>query len=114
MQNPGLGCILRIRRKSNKYRAMATAFNKIISLNVAGLVSLPKRKRISRFLQKERPGVLCLQDRHLYEEENRYLRSIFHGTIFHAASKDRTKGVMVGITSNVPWVRYAATIDPEG
>lgn len=42
---------------------------KIVSLNVAGLTNVIKRKRIAKYLKTERASLICLQKTHLKEQE---------------------------------------------
>lgn len=56
-----------------------------MSLNVAGLTNLIKRKRIVKDLKKERTSLVCLQETHLKEHKARLLQK-FHGKICHAAT----------------------------
>lgn len=87
---------------------------KIVSLNVAGLVNSPKRRQIAKFLKKKGAGVTCLQETYLYKTEERYLAHLFRESIFHLASREWTKGVMIGISTVVPWVSDEVILDKEG
>lgn len=60
-----------LRRRGIRVQMMGSTF-KIVSLNVGGLVNVEKRRRISKYLIKERAGIVCLQETHLHE-----LRMVF-------------------------------------
>lgn len=74
--------------------------NRNISLNVAGLTSPIKRKRIAKFLRKERAQFICIQETPLKKSETSYLKQIFKGSVYHAHSTTRSSGIAIGIHSN--------------
>lgn len=90
---------------------MGTEF-KVMSLNVAGLKSLPKRRRIAKFLRPEREGMVCLVETHL--NKSKYLDYFFFGKIFHAAAPGCSGGVMIGISQSIPWALTSSILDKEG
>lgn len=46
--------------------------------------------------------------------EERWLRQIFKGKIFHAFSQSRSRGVMVGEAADIPWGLTDKILDKEG
>lgn len=66
------------------------------------------------FLQKEKPTCVCLQETHLKEGEEKWLRELFRGDIFHAPSLIRSKELMLETAENVPWETNMAQIDEKG
>lgn len=54
---------------------------------------------------------MCLQETHLKEEEEKWLRKLFKSAIFHAHSHTRSKGLMLGIAENAYWETHATLTD---
>lgn len=73
-----------------------------------------KRKHIGKFLKKENPACVCLQETHLREGEGKWLMQVFQGRIFHASSQSRSKRVMIGIAEDVPWVSKEIILNKVG
>lgn len=84
-----------------------------VSLNVVGLMDSIKQ-RVWKFLQKEHPMCICLQETHLKEGERNWLKKMFKGDIFHAPSQTRSKGVMIGIAKDAPWETIRVQLDEKG
>lgn len=72
---------------------------KWLSLNVAGLTNVIKRKRTGKFLMKEKAHCLYLQETHLQKGEEYLLRQVFKGNIVHVPAQSRSKRIMVGIAT---------------
>lgn len=85
---------------------------KCLSLNVAGLLNLIKRKRVSTFLKKDKVGILYLQETHLRAGEEQC--QLFKGEIHHAPYISRSRGGMIEIAETVPWNLKRTIIDKEG
>lgn len=81
-----------------------------MSLNVAGLTNLIKRKRVAKYLKKERASLIFLQETHLKETETR----LWQRKIYHAAVSSRSCGVMLGMAANFPWVLLHKIIYKKG
>lgn len=62
----------------------------------------------------EHVDVVCLQETHLKANEERYLREVYKGLIYHAPVTTRSKGVMLGISKRLPWELIEADIDSKG
>lgn len=87
---------------------------KCLSLNVAGLRNLIKRKRLGKFLMREVSGIVYLQETHIQRGEAHWLKQIFHGNIYHAPGAIKTRGVMIGIAWSCPWQLKDKYLDKQG
>lgn len=59
---------------------------KIISLNVVGLLSIDKHKRIAKYLKQQRADIVCLQETHLKPTESKLSHYLFRGDIYQSFS----------------------------
>lgn len=84
---------------------------KFLTLNVAGLKHLIERKRLAKFLKV---SVVCLQETHLKQTEQKYLSQVFRDKNYHSFSMVRVQGVMTGIAAGFPWVLSHLAIDTAG
>lgn len=41
--------------------------------------------------------IVCLQERHLKKEEEKHLKQVFKGHVYHTSSGAYTKGVILGM-----------------
>lgn len=64
---------------------------KIISVNVNGLNSPIKRKRIFNKLVKEQGDLICLQETHIRERDYKLMRYSKLGKLYYAADRERKK-----------------------
>lgn len=60
-------------------------------------MNVAKRRRISKYLTKEKAGIVCLQETYLHESENGFLACMFGGRVFLAPSRDQAWGVMLAL-----------------
>lgn len=70
----------------------------IMTVNVAGLISVVKRKQVARLIRQNRVDVVCLQKTYVKDGESKHLGQVLHGHIYHAFTSSRAKGVLVGIS----------------
>lgn len=84
-----------------------------MTLNVAGLISVVKRKRVGRLIKQHIVDVVCLQEMHVKAGEGKYLTQVFSGHIFHSFATSRARGVLVGL-SRVSWVLKDSIVDNMG
>lgn len=73
-----------------------------MSLNMAGLNNPLKRSCIY-LIKKENSNIICLQETHLRAQEEKYLKDIFQGQIFHTLASVKKRGVCIGILKRVDW-----------
>lgn len=73
-----------------------------------------KRKPVGKYLKQARAVIICLQETHLKIGEAKWLKQIFPGLIYHASVKTRSKGVLLGIDSSIPWSLTTKIIDKDG
>lgn len=81
---------------------------------MVGLKHVIKHKRVATFLKKEKVSVVCLQETHLKETEQKYLSRGFRGKIYHSFSLARAQGVMIGIAPGFPWILSQFSTDTAG
>lgn len=93
---------------------MPEILSKRLSLNIAGLWNLTKRKRIQKFLGIEQPTIVYCQKTHILNREIHWLRQMFCGNIYHAPGTSRTCGTMIGIAYDSPWQLKEEFYDPQG
>lgn len=86
----------------------------LMSLNVAGLNSLLNRRHLGQLIAKEKCDIVCCQETHLRKTEERYLREVFSGAIFHAPASVQKRGVFIGISKKLKWQECAVISDSEG
>lgn len=67
---------------------------KIHTLKMAGLNNIIKRQIISMLLRSERVDMVCLQKTHIRADEERYLKKVFSGIVYHASVQNRCKGTI--------------------
>lgn len=79
-----------------------------LSLNVARMNNPLKRRRICNFLKQQ--GI-CLQERHLRVQEEKYLKDYFKRVLFHAAATIKQRGVCIGLTHKLNWYSKAGYKD---
>lgn len=65
---------------------------KQIYLNVDGLNNAIKRKRIAKVIKIFQAQVVCLQETHIRSKDEKYLKQVFKGQLFHAAASTKMKG----------------------
>lgn len=87
---------------------------KYLTLNVGGLTNAGKRLRVQKLLQREKLVCVCLQETHLKAGEEKWLKQLFQGSIFHAHSQNRARGVMIGLAENAPWDVKEVLRDEKG
>lgn len=87
---------------------------KVKSLNVAGLTNMVKRKHIQKLLRLQRVNLVCLQETHLRKEEERLLKPLFFGDLYHAPAHCWSKEVVLVISMALSWVLISKRFDKEG
>lgn len=60
------------------------------TLNVAGLNNVIKSKRIAKCINKMQVDLIFLQETHLRAQEEKYLKNILKGQLFHAPAIPKT------------------------
>lgn len=85
-----------------------------MTLNVAGLLLVVKRKRIAQMLKQSQADVVCLQKTHIKVGEAKYLDQVFQGFIYHTFVLSRSKGVLVGISRKNAWLLKNSIVDKGG
>lgn len=74
---------------------------KIISANVNGMNSPRKRNSIFQ-LEKYKADITCIQETHIKEKDEKYLKNRKLGKLFFAADKGKKKrGVAIYIKSSI-------------
>lgn len=68
---------------------------RILMLNVAWQNNIIKQQRISKLLRAERVEIVCLQEMHIKKGEEKHLKKVFPGIIYHASAEKSFKGVMI-------------------
>lgn len=84
---------------------------KFVTLNVAGINNIIKRRRIVHYLRTENFAVVCLKETHILKDDEQWLKEMFNGQTFHSEATSRVQGVFVGLAK---FVRWESIIDPEG
>lgn len=87
---------------------------KIMSLNVAGLLNIVKRKRIAKYL-KQHEQTLSACRKHTLNHPNLNWLITFFREIFTSPSQGPTSaGALIGIEFGIPWVLKQQILDPLG
>lgn len=86
----------------------------MVSLNVAVLTNLIKRKRVEQYLKTKKDNVVCLQETYLKIGDVKLLKQVLGGKLYHAAAHSRSAGAMVGLAPIVPRVLMQKTLDKSG
>jgi hypothetical protein len=60
--------------KKDNYMTGITSYLSILTLNVSGLNYPIKRHRLANWIKKEDPAICCLQETHLIDRKNHWLR----------------------------------------
>lgn len=75
---------------------------KLVTLKAASLNNIIKCKRVANFLKGEKACIICLQETHLKEEEQKLLTQVFRGEIYCVPTISRACGVMIRIVPGFP------------
>ena len=86
----------------------------IITLNVNGLNSPTKRKRLAEWIQKQDPYVCCLQETHLKTRHTYRLKVKGWKKIFHANRDQKKAGVAILISDKIDFETKTMKRDKEG
>lgn len=73
----------------------------ILSINVNGLNAQNKRGRIFKQLRKARADIICLQETHLKEADQKYLSCPKLGQYFYASDQKKKRGVATYISDDL-------------
>lgn len=65
-------------------------------------------------LMIEKTEIMCLQETHLPDKDVRYLKEIFHCSVWHSGATIHSRGVMIDISKRISWVCLQAIIDVAG
>lgn len=68
---------------------------KILSLNVKGLNSPQKRKRVSHFLEKQKADITCLQETHLRKKDSRLAKNAKLGKEYLCSIDKAKRGIII-------------------
>jgi exonuclease III len=86
----------------------------LISLNINGLNSPIKSRRLTNWLQKQDPTFCCLQETHLREKDRHYLRVKGWKTNFQANGLKKQDGVDILISNKIDFKPKVIRKDKEG
>uniref|UniRef100_A0A1A8PUF6 Reverse transcriptase domain-containing protein n=2 Tax=Nothobranchius rachovii TaxID=451742 RepID=A0A1A8PUF6_9TELE len=88
---------------------------KIVSLNVNGLSSPIKRKRVLTKFKKEGTQVAFLQETHMSKQEHEKLKAFGYLNTFYSSCKNtRKRGVAILISNLLSFELISETVDKEG
>ena len=73
----------------------------LISLNINGLNSPIKRKKLTDWIYKQDPMFCCIQETHLSDKDSHYLRVKGWKTIFQANGPKKQAGVAILISDKI-------------
>lgn len=68
-----------------------------ISWNINGLNSPQKRRKITHWLSKQKCSIICLQEVHIRNKDNKYLKQKVLGLEFSSLSTVKKRGVVMYI-----------------
>lgn len=74
---------------------------KILSWNVNGMNSSYKRRTVFHFLQKQKCEIICLQESHIKQGEEKYIENGKLGKSYISANKKRKKGVVIYVKDQI-------------
>lgn len=75
-----------------------------LSLNTAGINNPLKRRLIANFIKQQRSEHICLQEMHLWAQEEKYLKECFKRVIFHTTELVlKKKGVCISLAHKLNW-----------
>ena len=86
----------------------------IITLNVNGLNSPTKRRRLAEWIQKQDPYICCLQETHLKPRDTYRLKVKGWKKIFHANRDQKKTGLAILISDKIDFGIKAMKRDKEG
>lgn len=92
---------------------MSTEFS-ILTVNVAGLNNVVKRNRVKTLLMQLATDNVCLQQKHILKDEERYLRQVCWGQVYHTSSGTHLNGVMIGSKKREFWQPNLVKLDTDG
>lgn len=87
---------------------------KFITLNINGLNSPIKRKRVYTHLKNFNADIVHLQEIHLSVREHRKLKREWVGQVFASSFNTRARGPTVLINRNTLFIVTKETVDPMG
>lgn len=86
---------------------------KFITLNIKGLNSPIKRKRVYTYLKKLDADIVYFQETHLSDEEHRKLKRDWVGQVFSSSFNAKSRGTTILINKNIPFTVSNKTVDPS-
>ena len=90
------------------------SFISIITLNVNGLNSPTKSRRLAEWIQKQDPYICCLQETHFTSRDTYKLKVRGWKKIFHANGDQKKAGVAILISDKIDFKMKSILRDKEG
>lgn len=69
---------------------------------------------MKQLLTHDQADIICLQETHIRKTEERFLKGLFKGVIFHAPTPTMSKGVLIGISNKLAWGNKTFIKDKNG
>lgn len=86
----------------------------IFSQNCQGLGNVQKRRSLFKHLRSKKYNIICLQDVHLQNEMEKYIKAEWGYNIFMSSFSRNSRGVMVLMNNNFEHKVERVKIDPNG
>ena len=86
----------------------------IITLNVSGLNTPTKRRRLVEWIQKQDPYICCLQETHFTSRDTYKLKARGWKKIFHANGDQKKAGVAILLSDKIDFEMKNSLRDKEG
>jgi exonuclease III len=98
----------------DNYMTGITTYLSILTLNVNGLNSPIKRHQLANWIKKEDPTICCLQETHLIDRNQYWLRVKGWKKIYLANGPPKQAGVAILISDKVDFKLTLINLDKEG
>lgn len=85
-----------------------------VSWNVKSLDHLTKQKKVLTYLRKSKAGIAFLQETHLRTFDRFLLRGGWIGQSYHSNFHSKSRGVVILINKNIPFVMSKVETDSSG
>ena len=87
---------------------------KISTFNVKGLRNVKKRRKIFQYIHQRNFDLICLQEAHSTETEEKIWKSEFRGKIIYSHGTSDSRGVMLLVKQKAPIIVGKISRDTEG
>ncbi len=86
----------------------------LVTWNVRGIRNQTKKTKIINHLIKLKVDICFLQETHLTNSEQQYLKTKEYDKIFSSTYNSKHRGVSILVGKNIPLIHNSSVIDPEG